>query len=426
MMDAFLSLLSVILGGVSFALYPICSIILAALFVYLMVVESGAMAMIKEGLAAISQDQRVQALVIIWGFGNFMEGMAGFGTAVAIPAAILVGVGFNPLKSVMMALVANTTPTVFGSVGVPLMTLAKESAVDSASLTWTSAYLQLTITALGPVLILLILDGWRALKGMVLKVLIADIAFLLPWMGAAKFLGCELPNILGGVMVMLVFLALSPKAISRAGFARQVHAWLPFGLVVVFLALAIPLPSQVRKFLSPPILVVLAGFVGGFAQGLAFKRMTKALFETVVKYKKAVFTIVITLTFARVMVHLGVIDFLARSLVKATGAYYPFFAPLVGALGGFLTGSGTSSNVLFGALQRAAADEINVSSALLAAANVMGAGIGKMICPQSIAIGVAAAALASKASEVMRRMLPWFLAIIFLACIITGALTNCV
>ncbi len=410
----------VIAGGVGFALYPISTIILAALFVYSLTVESGAMATIKSGLLAIGADRRVQALVIVWGFGNFMEGMAGFGTAVAIPAAILVGVGFDPLKAVMMCLVANTTPTVFGSVGVPLMTLAKESGVEPHALSWACAALQAMVTALGPFLVLLVLDGPRALKGMVGKALIADVAFLVPWMLAARFFGGELPDILGGVFVIFTFVALSPKAISAAGFARQSHAWAPFGFVVAFLAIALALPPSLRRFAPPPLVVLAAGFAGGFVQGLAWRRMANVLWQTFLRYWTAFATICAVLALARTMGEAGMISTIASALVKVAGSAYPFVAPLVGALGGFVTGSGTSSNVLFGALQAKAASELSLAPSLLAAANVMGAGIGKMICPQSIAIGVAAAGIASRSGETMQKVAPWFFAVLALASLVTG------
>ena len=180
----------VVLSGVVFALCPICLVILAALFVYGVTVESGAMEKIRVMLASMSGDRRVLALLIVWG-------LAGFGTAVAIPAAILVGVGFDPLKSVLMCLVANTVPTAYGSVGVPLMTLAKESGCDLSSLTWTATCLQLPIAAAGPFLVLLTLDGFAGLKGMWRILLAADAAFLVPWLMSARFLGGELPDAVG-------------------------------------------------------------------------------------------------------------------------------------------------------------------------------------------------------------------------------------
>ena len=203
-------LLPVVAEGVGFALYPIGLVVLAALFVYSLTVESGAMATIRDGLSRVSPDPRVLALLIVWGFGNFMEGMAGFGTAVAVPAAILVGVGFDPAKAVLMCLVANTTPTAYGSVGVPVAMLAKVGGCDVRALAATVAYLQFAVTALGPFLILLVYGGRASLRGLFGLALVADVAFLVPSLLAARFLGPELPDVLGGL-----------AADGRGGAARR-------------------------------------------------------------------------------------------------------------------------------------------------------------------------------------------------------------
>ena len=370
--------------GVGFALYPICLVVLAAPFVYSLTVESGAMGTIRAGLAGVSGDPRVLALLIVWGFGNFMEGMAGFGTAVAIPAAMLVGIGFDPLKAVLMCLVANTTPTAYGSVGVPIATLAKVGGCDANALAGTTALLQLAVTALGPFLILLVYGGRAALRGIVPLALVADAAFLVPWFLAARFLGPELPDILGGLSVLACVALVATKGRLGGNLRAQLFAWAPFWFVVALLAGAAFLPTSLKRYTSPGTLVLVAGFLGGAVQGLSFKRMFRVLGKTLASYWTAFATICFVLVLARVMTAAGMVATLADALVAVTGSVYPFFAPLVGALGGFVTGSGTSANVLFGSLQTGAANALGVPANLLAAANVMGAGIGRMICPQSI------------------------------------------
>ncbi len=418
-MDVLASYLDTVWGAVLFALYPICLVILGALFTYGVTVESGAMERIKSGLAAVSDDRRVLALLIVWGLGNFMEGMAGFGTAVAIPAAILVGIGFDPMKSVLMCLVANTTPTAFGSVGVPILTLAKESGCDAGALFVTTAFLELAVTAAGPFLVLVVADGWRGLKGMWGYAIVADIAFVVPWLLAAVYLGCELPDILGGISVMTVIGLLASRGRVRGEIAAQLKAWAPFACVVAILGAAAFLPSEAKKYAPVGGLILVAGFCGGLIQGLSPWRMVKLVGTTVVKYRKAFITIISVLVVARVLERAGVIALLAEGLVAVTGKGYPFFSTAVGALGGFITGSGTNSCVLFGKLQVNAAAAIGASPSLLAAANLMGAGIGKMICPQSVAIGIAAAGLAGSKS-VVRRILPYFVAVLVAACLVTG------
>ena len=411
-------ILPTVADGVSFALYPICLVVLAALFVYSLTVESGALKKIREGLSEVSPDPRVLAILVVWGFGNFMEGMAGFGTAVAIPAAILVGVGFDPLKSVLICLVANTTPTAFGSVGVPLVTLSKVGGTDLATLAKTAVFLQLFVTALGPFLILLVLDGWKGLRGAVRLALMADAAFLVPWFLSARLLGPELPDILGGLSVLIVVSLWERKGRLACDLKAQVKAWAPFGFVALFLGVAALLPAAAKRYAPSGVLILLAGFLGGVSQGLSFGRMCRVLKKTLVSYWTAFATIVFVLVLARVMTVSGMVATLADSLVAATGTAYPFFAPVVGALGGFVTGSGTSACVLFGPLQAGAAAKLGVAPDLLAAANVMGAGIGKMICPQSVAIGTAAALVADRAGDAFKRMLPWFFAVLLLACLV--------
>ena len=409
-----------VISGVSFALCPICFVILSALFVYAVTVESGAMERIRVELASISDDRRVLALLIVWGFGNFMEGMAGFGTAVAIPAAILVGVGFNPLKAVVMCLVANTTPTAYGSVGVPLMTLAKESGCDLQSLTWTSTLLQLPVTAAGPVLVLMVSGGLSALRGMWARLLVVNVAFLVPWLLAARFAGGELPDILGGIGVMSAIAAFSGRKAASLDVRGCLKTWMPFILVVVFLSVNAFLPPELKRFTTPGALILVAALIGAHIQGVRPARSLALLAATARRYFPAFVTVCTVLALARVMGASGMVERIAVALVSATGPSYPYVSSALGALGGFVTGSGTSSCVLFGRLQADAASAIAVSPDVLAAANVMGAGIGKMICPQSIAIGAAAAGLAGSEGGIFKKTLPWFCAVLTLSCIVTA------
>jgi lactate permease len=180
------------------------------------------------------------------------------------------------------------------------------------------------------------------------------------------------------------------------------------------------MPASVKAYTTPGALVLVAGFLGGLVQRVSPKRLMLVLWRTVVGYWPAFATICFVLALARVMGASGMISAMADALVSATGAAYPFVSASVGALGGFVTGSGTSSSVLFGRLQADAAVALSVSPSLLAAANIMGAGIGKMICPQSIAIGAAAAGLAGAESRLFKAALPWFLGVILFACLITG------
>jgi lactate permease len=398
--------------GAATGLFPIGLVIVSALFTYAIIVESDAIAEIKGGLSRLSNDRRFQALLVAWGFGNFMEGMAGFGTAVAIPCAILVGIGFDPVKAVLCCLVANTTPTAFGSVGVPTMVLASETGLDLSRLTTTIAILQLAATSLSPFLMLAIVDGWRGVRECWRLALVADVAFLASWLLVAPFMGCELPNIVGGMLTMAVFAAMG----SREGIdlRRQMWAWRPFAFVVLALGCGALLPQD-RK-ISPGFIILAAAALGGLSQGLRPAKLLSLAWRTVSRYSTALLTICEVLALAKVMGASGMTQTLADGLIAATGAGYPAVSGVVGALGGFVTGSGTSSNVLFGALQ-ASVGSGEAQKTLFAAANVMGAGIGKMVCPQSLVLGCAAAGLAGRERDVMVKVLGCFVLVLAVACL---------
>ena len=181
------------LEGILNALWPICLVIVAALFTYNLTLETGAMELIKKMLASVSVDQRVVLLII-----------AGFGTAVAIPASMLAAIGINPILSVIACLVVNSTPTAFGSVGVPTVTLASVTNLDALQLSGSVALIQVILTFLSPFFMVFIVGkGFKALKSVLPMVLIASLSFTVPWFIAAQVIGCELPNIIGSIISMI-------------------------------------------------------------------------------------------------------------------------------------------------------------------------------------------------------------------------------
>ena len=398
--------------GVSTGLYPIGLVIIAALYTYAVAVESGAMEEIKRGLRSLSSDECFLALLVAWGFGNFMEGMSGFGTAVAIPCAILVAIGFDPVKAVLCCLVANTTPTAFGSVGVPTVVLSSETDLDIATLSKKIVFLQLAVTSLSPFLILYITNGVKALREHWRLAILADVAFLVPWVAVASTLGCELPDIIGGLAVMVSFAFIgNRKAIDARG---QLRAWIPFIFVVGALGVMAMLPASMK--VSPGLVILFAASIGGLCQRIAPSRLAALVFVTLRKYSLALFTICSILALAKIMGAAGMTQSIAEALVGATGRGYSAVSAIVGAFAGFVTGSGTSSNVLFGALQ-ASVGTNDVEKVLFAAANIMGAGIGKMICPQSIVLGCAAANLAGQESKIMSKAFAFFAGVLICAAV---------
>lgn len=447
-----LSAVTAVLEGSLNALWPICLVIIAALFTYNLMLRTGAMELVKKMLMGVSQDKRVLALLIGWGFGNFMEGMAGFGTAVAIPASMLVGIGLNPASAVLGCLVVNSTPTAFGSVGVPTVTLSSVTGLDVLALSGSAAVIQFILTCLSPFLLVCICgNGVKALKGMVPVTLVSAFSFTVPWFFTAKFIGPELPNIIGSICSMGAIIAAAKMfnknvdaeyAIRISGekekeasitMGEGLRAWSSFILIFVLLMLTSVLCPPIHDAIAgikttvtvyageggnplsfswintPGVMIFLAGIIGGFIQGAGFKDMAEVLEETLVKYWKTILTICAVMSTAKIMSYSGMISDIARFLVAAAGPFYPLIAPLIGALGGFVTGSGTSTCVLFGGLQSETAQALGLDGIWMASANVMGAGIGKMICPQSIAIGTGAINAVGSESMILSSVFKYFL-----------------
>ena len=468
---------SAMFEGAAYALWPICLIIVAALFTYNLTIKTGAMEKIKEMLIGISDDKRILMLIIGWGFGNFMEGMAGFGTAVAIPASILAGIGLNPINAVTACLVANTTPTAFGSAGVPTATLASITGLDLQQLAANAALIQAVHTFLSPFLAVVICGGGvKALKGVWHITLIASLSFVVPYLLFAQLLGPELPTIVGSICSMLcVILAANfgkrkrneafdtvkieseysvktaakwttvPAPAAHIGFAEGLRAWTPFMLTFVLLLLTsklcFPVHNAIKELKhsfmiytgeggkpltfswinTPGVMIFIAAICGGLIQKASLFEMADVLGFTLKKYWRTFVTICSVLATAKVMIYSGMISDIARSAVVATGPVYPFVAPLIGVLGAFITGSGTSTNVLFGNLQLETALSLNLNPYWITAANVMGAGIGKMVCPQNIAIGAGAIGITGSDSKILAAVFKYFVVYALLASVICFA-----
>jgi lactate permease len=258
---------------------------------------------------------------------------------------------------------------------------------------------------------LVVADGLRGLRECWKLALVADVVLLVSWVVVAPTLGCELPNIVGGIAIMSVFAAMGKR--GGIDLRRQAWAWMPFTFVVVALGCAALLPPD--KKISPGFVILPAALLGGLCQKVSPAKIAVVAWRTVLRYSTALLTICAVLALAKTMGAAGMTRALADALIAATGPCYPAVSAIVGALGGFVTGSGTSTNVLFGSLQ-ASVGAAESQKLLFAAANVMGAGIGKMLCPQSIVLGCAAAGLAGKERDVMSAAVRYFLIVLAVAC----------
>ena len=389
------------LEGVALAVWPILLVIVAAIFAYNLTVYTKSMDVIKQMLTTVSKDSRILALLIAWGFGAFMEGMAGFGTAVAIPASIMVGLGYNPLRSILACLIANTVPTTFGSIGIPTTTLASLTDLNPVGLA-TDITLQLGILdILCPFFVVIVVGGSvKALKGVFGVTLLSGLALFVPEYVISSTVGPELAVMVPSINGPLSTIKTSVPIYTGAGAKPYTFMWVA----------------------TPGIMILLAAIIGGKYQGASFGEIFGKLKDTIYNLRFTFLTIITVVATAKLMAYSGMTMSIAKMLVSVTGTAYPAFAPIAGALGAFITGSGTNSNVLFGPLQTAAAQDIpGASAAWLAACNSAGAGVGKMLSPQSIAIAIGAvgAAVEGKESEIMKMALPYFIGGIIILGLVT-------
>lgn len=439
--------------GVLKAVFPIFLIILMAIFSYNILVESRQIEVIKRQFISLTDDKGILVLIMVWGFGGLLEGMAGFGTAVAIPAAILIGLGFKPFFSALAALLGNTVATGFAAVGVPVITLCNEATAGghaSAEMireVSTFTVVQLTpLFFLIPMAILFLTDRKPWKKNIVLTVWVGTVSWTAQFL-CAYFLGAETPAIVGSIaaiaaLVIAARMKRNSGKPSGTGCIESLRAWSVYILILALILLTGSLCPVVSEFLkthlvstfaipvietnfrfgwiSNAAIVLLTGSVaGGLIQGLSIKRILVIFCKTMVSLRHTAVTIVSLITMASVMNYCGMINTIAAGLVTVTGTLYPLFAPLIGAVGTFVTGSDTSSNILFAKLQVNVAHNLGMTgnadyfgltggeSNWLLAANTTGATGGKMISPQSIAIATAACEMQGSDSRILRSAIPY-------------------
>jgi len=457
--------LAAVVYGFFYGLWPIAWIIIAAVFVYQISVKTGQFDIIRSSILSITPDQRLQMLIVGFCFGAFLEGAAGFGAPVAITAALLVGLGFNPLYAAGLCLIVNTAPVAFGAMGIPIIVAGQVTGLDSFEIGQMVGRQLPFLTIIVLFWIMAIMDGWRGIKETWPAVVVAGGSFALAQYLSSNFLGPELPDIISS-LVSLVCLTLflrvwQPKRLFRFDNAEGavvdenlvqqhyalgqiIRAWMPFIFLTATVTLwsippfkalfaqggalydwvfSIPVPfldKLVAKM--PPVVANITPYVAVFkldwfsATGTAimvaaiasviYLRMKPkdaliTLAETLKALMLPIYSIGMVLAFAFISNYSGLSATLALALAH-TGSAFTFFSPFLGWLGVFLTGSDTSSNALFAALQATTAQQIGVSDVLLVAANTTGGVTGKMISPQSIAIACAAVGLVGKESDLFR------------------------
>ncbi|MDI6505213.1 L-lactate permease [Bacillus wiedmannii] len=451
--------------GFLYGLWPIAWIIIMSVFLYKISVKTGQFDVIRASVLSITNDHRLLVILIGFSFGAFLEGAAGFGAPVAITAALLAGLGLNPLYAAGLCLIANTAPVAFGAMGIPITVAGQVTGIDPHKIGQMAGHQLPFLSLFVPFFIVFLMDGFKGVRQTWPALFVAGSSFAITQFITATFLGPELPDITSA-LVSLVSLSLflkvwQPKEIYQSKEAKSevaataismpkltvgkvVKAWSPFIILTVmvviwsqsfFKALFAPggaLESLVFKFDVPglhnlvmkaePIVnkptpyeailkldilsatgtaILIACIISIFILKMSAKDAVVTFKETLHELKMPILSIGFVLGFAFIANYSGLSSTLALALA-GTGGLFPFFSPFLGWIGVFLTGSDTSANALFSNLQAITAQQVGVSEVLLVAANTTGGVTGKMISPQSIAIACAAVGLAGKESDLFR------------------------
>jgi L-lactate transport len=424
--------------GAAFGFLPIVWIVFWAVALYRLTAETGQFEIIRDSVGRLTQDPRLQALLIAFAFGAFLEGAAGFGTPVAVAAAMLTGLGFPPFQAAGIALIANTAPVAFGAIGVPLVTLAGVSNLPLMSLSAQVGRICAPLALFIPSYLMLVMGGWPALRSALPAAIVCGVCFAVVQFLVSNYIGPYLTDILASLVAILGLVALlrvwrptiaRPAAVSPAAGpsrAKVLHAWSPYILLVIFVVLwgvspikalldkatlIVPWPGLdglVRRL--APVVASPSPYAAKFTLNLLSASGTSAMLATfsaalVLRVPPgrllacigrtfrdlfvSIVTILSVVALAYVMNYSGTTATLALALA-ATGSLFPFFGSMLGWLGVFLTGSDTSSNALFGNLQVVTANKLGLSPVLMAAANSSGGVMGKMVSLQSISVAVAA------------------------------------
>ncbi len=443
------------LMGIAYGIFPIFWIVITAIFIYNMTVETGKFEVIKNSIATITDDRRLQALLIAFAFGAFLEGAAGFGTPVAISAGMLVGLGFNPLYAAGLCLIANTAPVAFGGIGIPIIVAGQVTGIDTMKISQMVGRQLPFISVFIPIWLIILMAGWKATMEVLPACLVAGLSFAVLQYFSSNYLGPELPDILSSlacILALTVFLkSWKPASIWRFpgeqgnksaaatlptySSGELLTAWAPFIILTVMVilwglkpvkaiieapTLSIYVPglhnvvTQVAPIAKTPVAMaaaykinwlsaagtalfiasILSAMILGVGPGQFFRIFAK----TFKQLTKPLITIPAVLGLAYIMNYSGMSSSLGLFLA-GTGSFFPFFSAWLGWLGVFLTGSDTSANALFGNLQAVTAQQVGVDPILTVAANSSGGVTGKMISPQSIAVATAATGLVGKEGD---------------------------
>jgi len=464
-----------LLGGFT-GLWPIGLIIVSAVFLYKMTVKTGHFDIVRDSIAGLTNDRRLQMLLIAFCFGAFLEGVAGFGAPVAIAGAVLVGLGFDPLYAAGLCLIADTAPVAFGAIGIPITAVAAVTGIDAHTLGAMVGRQLPLISLVLPFYLVWVMSGWKRTIEVLPAVATVGVTFSLIQFLSSNFLGPQLPDVLaslGSLFALTMLLKVwKPKTEfhfknEKAPTAKTAQeksatssgsvgvAWLPY--LILSLTIVVWNIASVKAFLKPIAIIIkhwpgldmvavkvaplvskptpigaafslnllnagpailLAAFISMFIIRMSFGTWIKTLGETIFELRWALVTIAIVVGLGQLFNSSGMSATLGLAFAKM-GKFFPFFSPVLGWLGVFLTGSDTSSNLLFGGLQKVTAQQIGVNPVLTVAANSSGGVMGKMISPQSISVGTSATGLVGQEGALYAFTLKHSLFFLFIVMIIT-------
>ncbi|GLZ53845.1 L-lactate permease [Actinomycetospora sp. NBRC 106378] len=460
--------------GAVFGFFPILWIVINALWIYRMTVRTGHFDVLRRSFSSVSDDQRVQAIIIAFAFGALLEALAGFGAPVAICTVMLMAVDFKPLKAAVVALVANTAPVAFGAIAVPITTLAQVTGLSEDVLGAVVGRQTPVLAVFVPFVLVALVDGMRGLRETWGVALVGGLVFAVAQFLTSNFLSVPLTDIVASLLcagaVVLTVRARrtsqdrvpvaagggvvpdgpGPDAGSGAAPERDttrdttrdsardtVLAYLPYVIIIALFSIQqIPpvkkaLDATTAKFRWPGLdvrtptgsqvsstsftfnwlasagsILLIAGLITMLVLRVAPRTAVSSYGQTLTELRTAIVTVMAVLALAYVMNLSGQTITIGQWLA-ATGGFFAILSPVLGWLGVAVTGSDTSSNSLFGALQVAAAQRSGLDPVLLAAANTSGGVLGKMISPQNLAIAASAVGMAGREGEIFRRVLPW-------------------
>ncbi|AGA69785.1 L-lactate transport [Desulfitobacterium dichloroeliminans LMG P-21439] len=464
--------------GMLYGLWPIAWIVITAVYLYNLTVESGQFEVIKSSIASISNDRRLQALIVAFCFGAFLEGAAGFGAPVAITGALLIGLGFDPIKAAGLCLIANTAPVAFGAIGAPIIAAGAVTGMGDFVISQAVGRQLPFISVIIPLYLVILMAGWKSAKEVMPAILVTGISFAVAQWWSSNTLGAYLPDIISSLFSLVcttVFLRFwKPKKVWRFPHERDkeepvankytggqiAKAWSPFVILTAmvtiwglpgFKSLILDQLHLVLKFSWPgldgmiykaaPIVakptvydaifkwdflsaggtaILIAAIISCFVLGIKPGKAVKVFKDTLKQLIYPVINIAAVLGFAYLANYSG-LSYTLGLFFASTGAMFPVLSPVLGWLGVFLTGSDTSANALFGKLQQVTAEQIGINPVLTVAANSSGGVVGKMISPQSIAVAAAATGLVGRESELfkftVKHSLAMLVAVIVIICL---------